>query len=213
MSKGKQSLGKTFFNGIIPENPIFRLVLGMCPTLAISTMAVNGITMGLATTAVLVLSNLIISLVRNIIPEKVRIPSFIVIIASFVTIIELLIKAFFPSLDEALGIYIPLIVVNCIIFARAESFAFNNPPLPSIMDGLGMGIGFTLGITILASIREVLGMGTIFGISIFGRTFEPFGIIALPAGGFLTLGFLLVLVNALVKIFEKRKGLKKGVIA
>ncbi len=212
-TKGKKSLGKTFFNGIIPENPIFRLVLGMCPTLAVSTAAINGIGMGLATTAVLVLSNLFISLMRNIIPEKVRIPSFIVIIASFVTIIEMLIKAFFPALNESLGIYIPLIVVNCIIFARAESFAFNNPPMPSIMDGLGMGVGFTLGITILASIREILGAGTIFGYSVFGSAFEPFMIIGQPAGGFLTLGFLLLGVNALVKILEKRKKNenKKGV--
>ena len=215
MSAKKTSLGKVFMNGIVTENPTFRLVLGMCPTLAISTMAMNGLSMGLATTIVLVFSNLFISILRNIIPDKVRIPAFVVVIASFVTIVELLIKAFLPALDQTLGIYIPLIVVNCIIFARAESFAFSNPPVPSIVDGLGMGLGFTLAITLLASLREIFGMGSIFGISLFSSSFQPIGIISTPAGGFLTLGFLLALVNAITKMVEKRKGssVKKGVAA
>ena len=148
-----KELRKVFMNGILNENPTFRLLLGMCPTLAISKAASSGLGMGLAATFVLVFSNLVISLLRNIIPEKVRIPSFVVVIATFVTIIDLLIKAFLPSMSSTLGIYIPLIVVNCIIFARAEAFAFKNPPLPSVADGLGMGLGFTLALTILSSIR------------------------------------------------------------
>ncbi len=206
--KSFAKLQKTFLNGIVTENPTFRLVLGMCPTLAITTMAANGISMGLATTAVLVFSNLAISALRNIIPENVRIPSFIVIIASFVTIVQLLIKAFLPSLDETLGIYIPLIVVNCIIFARAESFAFKNPPLASIMDGLGMGIGFTLAITILAIIREILGKGTCFGVQILPESVPPMGIISQAPGGFIMLGSLLLVVNLIVKAFDKKKALK-----
>ena len=152
---------KVFTNGLLNENPTFRLLLGMCPTLAITKAASSGLGMGLATTFVLVFSNLVVSLLRNIIPEKVRIPSYVVVIATFVTIIDLLIKAFLPALSSTLGIYIPLIVVNCIIFARAESFASKNPVLPSIADGLGMGLGFTVAITILSCIREVLGNGTI----------------------------------------------------
>lgn len=203
MPKEKAKYGKIIFNGLITENPTFRLVLGMCPTLAISTMAMNGISMGLATTFVLVMSNLFISLVRNIVPENVRIPAFVIIIASFVTIVQLLIKAFLPAIDATLGIYIPLIVVNCIIFARAESFAFTNPPLASIMDGVGMGLGFTGAITLLAMIREVLGQGSFFGIPILPNA--PIGIIATPAGGFFTLGFLLAAVNGIVKLIEKKK--------
>ncbi len=208
-----KNLGKIFFNGILNENPIFRLVLGMCPTLAVSTMAMNGISMGVATTIVLVMSNLFISLIRNIIPENVRIPAFVIVIASFVTMVQLLIKAFVPAVDQTLGIYIPLIVVNCIIFARAESFAFVNPPIPSIMDGLGMGLGFTGAITLLATIREVLGMGSFFGIPLL--PYAPIGIIATPAGGFITLGFLLAGVNAIVLLIEKRKQgtFKRGEVA
>ena len=157
----KQNFLSVFLNGLIFENPIFALMLGMCPTLGITTAGSNGIGMGLATTAVLVCSNLFISLLRKFIPEKVRIPSFIVIIASFVTIIDLVMKAYLPDLSKSLGMYIPLIVVNCIIFARAESFAFKNPPMLSIADGLGMGLGFTGAITILSCIRELLGNGTI----------------------------------------------------
>lgn len=201
-------LGSTFTNGIVKENPTFRLVLGMCPTLAVTTMAANGISMGLATTAVLVFSNLFISCLRNIIPGNVRIPAFIVVIASFTTIVQLLIKAFLPALDQTLGIYIPLIVVNCIIFARAESFAFSNPPMASIMDGLGMGTGFTLAITVLGSIREVLGQGTFFGTQVLPASVQPMTIIGQAPGGFIVLGTVLILVNLLVKIFDRKKAAK-----
>ena len=154
--KQNKSFWKVFLNGLIVENPTFVLMLGMCPTLGVTTAAINGIGMGLATTVVLMCSNLLISLLRNVISERIRIPAFIVVIASFVSIIEMLLKAYLPSLSDALGVYIPLIVVNCIIFARAEAFAFKNSPIPSIADGLGMGLGFTCAITILSMIREVL---------------------------------------------------------
>ncbi len=202
-------LKNTLTNGIVKENPTFRLVLGMCPTLAVTTMAANGISMGLATTAVLVCSNLIISSLRNIIPGNVRIPAFIVVIASFTTIVQLLIKAYLPALDQTLGIYIPLIVVNCIIFARAESFAFTNPPMASIMDGLGMGIGFTLAITILASLREIIGKGTFFGMQILPVSVPPMTIVGQAPGGFIMLGLLLTMVNLVVKKTDKRKDARK----
>lgn len=195
-------------NGIVKENPTFRLVLGMCPTLAVTTMASNGISMGLATTAVLVCSNLIISSLRNIIPGNVRIPSFIVVIASFTTIVQLLIKAYLPALDQTLGIYIPLIVVNCIIFARAESYAFYNPPMLSIMDGLGMGLGFTLAITVLASLREIIGKGTFFGMQILPASVPPMTIVGQAPGGFIMLGLVLTMVNLVVKKTDKRKAAK-----
>ncbi len=198
-------LKNTFSNGIVKENPTFRLVLGMCPTLAVTTMAANGISMGLATTAVLVFSNLIISCLRKIIPGDVRIPSFIVVIASFTTIVQLLIKAYLPALDQTLGIYIPLIVVNCIIFARAESFAFSNPPVASIMDGLGMGLGFTLAITILASLREIIGKGTFFGMQLLPASVPPMTIVGQAPGGFIMLGLLLIMVNLVVKAADKKK--------
>ncbi len=201
-------LKNVFTNGIVKENPTFRLVLGMCPTLAVTTMAANGISMGLATTAVLVFSNLIISLLRKIIPGNVRIPAFIVVIASFTTIVQLLIKAYLPALDKTLGIYIPLIVVNCIIFARAEAFAFTNLPMASIMDGLGMGAGFTLAITILASIREVIGKGTFFGMQILPVDVPPMTIVSQAPGGFIMLGIVLALVNLIVKVFEKKQAAK-----
>ena len=196
-------------NGLVFENPTFVLMLGMCPTLAITTVASNGVGMGLATTFVLVCSNLFISLLRNVIPEKVRIPSFIVIIASFVTMLEMLMKAYLPDLSASLGMYIPLIVVNCIILGRAEAFAFKNPVLPSVMDGLGMGLGFTIAITLLAAIRELFGSGTVFGLQVMPEAFEPIGILTLPAGGFITLGILLIVVNAvragIEKLIRKRK--------
>lgn len=196
-------------NGLIWENPTFVLMLGMCPTLAITTAAVNGVGMGLATTFVLVCSNLFISLLRHAIPEKVRIPSFIVIIASFVTMLEMLMKAYLPDLSASLGVYIPLIVVNCIILARAESFAFKNPVLPSVMDGLGMGLGFTIAITLLAAIRELFGSGTLFGMQVMPESYETIGILTSPAGGFITLGLLLIVVGALrswiEKLIQKRK--------
>ena len=200
-----KELRKIFMNGIIDENPTFRMVLGTCPTLAITTAVSNGIGMGLATTFVLVFSNLVISLLRNVIPEKVRIPSFVVVIATFVTIIDLLIKAFLPSMSSSLGIYIPLIVVNCIIFARAESFAFKNPPIASVFDGLGMGLGFTGALTILSSVREIIGSGKWFGMAIMPEAFKPMSLIVSPAGGFITLGILILVVNALVNCFEKKK--------
>lgn len=201
----KKSLGGVFMNGIIQENPTFRLVLGMCPTLAISTAVTQGIGMGIATTFVLVFSNLVISLLRNIIPDKVRIPSFVVVIATFVTIVDLVMKAFVPALSQSLGVYIPLIVVNCIIFARAESYAFKQPPMASLMDGLGMGVGFTLAITLLSAVREVLGSGTFLGVQVMPAAYHPMAIIIRPPGGFVMLGILLLLVNAVVKAFEKRK--------
>lgn len=201
----QKKLSAVFMNGILNENPTFRLVLGMCPTLAISTAVTQGIGMGLATTFVLVFSNLVISLLRNVIPEKVRIPSFVVVIATFVTIVDLMLKAFIPSLSQSLGLYIPLIVVNCIIFARAESFAFKNTPLRSLADGLGMGMGFTLGITLLSAVREVIGSGTFLGVQVMPAAYHPMAIVIRPPGGFIMLGLLLLAVNASVKAIEKRK--------
>ncbi|MCI6378335.1 MAG: electron transport complex subunit E [Clostridiales bacterium] len=206
----KQSVGHVFMNGLLNENPTFRLLLGMCPTLAISTAASQGIGMGLATTFVLVFSNMVISLLRKVIPERVRIPSFIVVIATFVTIIDLIIKAYLPSMSNSLGIYIPLIVVNCIIFARAEAFAFKNPVLPSIVDGLGMGLGFTCSLTLLSSVREIIGSGKWFGMQIMPAGYRPMSVIISPSGGFLTLGILILIVNAVVKYIEKRKKAKTG---
>ncbi len=190
---------KEFFKGFWDENPIFRLVLGMCPTLAVTTSAENGIGMGLATTFVLVCSNLVISLIKNFIPKKVRIPAFIVVIASFVTIIDLIMAGFFYKLHKALGLFIPLIVVNCIILGRAEAFASKNNPLASILDGLGIGLGFTLSLTILGAIREILGNGTIFNLHIFPAAYNPIIVFILPPGAFITLGFLMAGFNKLTK--------------
>ena len=198
------NLRKTFFNGILNENPVLRLVLGMCPTMAITTTAFNGIGMGLAATFVLVFSNLAISSMRKAIPEAIRIPAFVIAIATFVTIVQLVVKAYVPALDKSLGIFIPLIVVNCIIFARAEAFAFKNPPAQAIADGLGMGIGFTLAITVLASIREILGNGTFFGARIMPEAFQPMTIITQPPGGFIMLGLLLATVNLITHRLAKR---------
>ena len=188
---------KEFIKGLWTENPTFRIVLGMCPTLAITTAAINGIGMGLATTFVLVCSNLAISLVRNIIPSKVRIPAFVVIIASFVTIVDLIMAGFFFELHKSLGIYIPLIVVNCIILGMAEAFACKNPVIYSIADGFGMGFGFTLSITVLGTIRELLGNGSVFGLAVMGKSYLPFLLVILPPGAFITLGLLLGLMNKL----------------
>lgn len=190
-------LGKVFTNGLVKENPTFRLVLGTCPTLAVTTAAVNALGMGAATTFVLVGSNMVIAMLKNFIPDQVRIPSFIVIIASFVTIVQMLMKAFVPALNESLGLFIPLIVVNCIILGRAESFASKNKVLPSILDGLGMGLGFTLALLLIASVREILGNGTIFGISIMGAAYQPALMMILAPGGFLVYGVLMALVNKL----------------
>ncbi len=204
-SKKKMTFLSVFINGLLIENPTFVLMLGMCPTLGITTQAMNGVGMGLATTFVLVFSNLFISLLRNIIPEKVRIPSYIVIIASFVTMIDLMMQAFLPDLRASLGTYIPLITVNCIIFARAESFAAKNPPVLSVADGLGMGLGFTCSITILSCIRELFGSGTIFGLQMMPEGYPAMAIMNQVPGGFITLGLLMVLVNCIRKAIETRK--------
>ncbi|MBQ8312906.1 MAG: electron transport complex subunit E [Clostridia bacterium] len=213
MANEKKGFFSTFLNGLIWENPTFTLMLGMCPTLAITTAASNGIGMGLATTFVLVCSNLFISLLRKAIPDKIRIPAFIVVIASFVTILEMILKAYLPDLSASLGMYIPLIVVNCIIFARAEAFAFKNGPVASIADGLGMGLGFTCAITILSCIRELLGAGTIFGAQIMPESYQPMGIMLNVPGGFVTLGLLLALVNAIKNMAAKKSAAKKEELA
>ncbi len=201
--KKEQTFLSVFINGLIVENPTFVLMLGMCPTLGITTMAMNGVGMGLATTFVLVFSNLFISLLRHIIPDKVRIPSYIVIIASFVTLIDLMMQAFLPDLRASLGTYIPLITVNCIIFARAEAYAAKNPPILSIADGLGMGLGFTVSITLLSIVRELFGSGTIFGFQMMPEGYEPMAIMNQVPGGFITLGVMMVLVNAIRAIIQK----------
>lgn len=185
-------------SGIVKNNPTFVLVLGMCPTLGTTTSAANGMGMGLATTAVLIMSNLVISLIKNIIPDKVRIPAFIVVIASFVTIIQMLMQAFVPALYASLGVFIPLIVVNCIILGRAEAFASKNSPVDSIMDGIGIGIGFTLSLTVIGAVREVLGSGALFGMPLGISDYTPLVFVLAP-GGFLMLGYLMVLFNKLAK--------------
>ena len=188
---------KAFKNGLIAENPTIVQLLGMCPTLAVTTSLINAIGMGLSATFVLVCSNLVISLVRKLVPSKIRIASYIVIIAAFVSIIEMLLKAYLPSISEALGLFIPLIVVNCIILARAESYASKNSPIPSAMDGLGMGLGFTLGLSVLGTVREILGAGTILGIDIFGGMYEPAIMFILPPGAFIVLGTVLAVMNVI----------------
>lgn len=195
----KNSFFGALLNGLLFENPTFVLMVGMCPTLAVTTAASNAIGMGLSTTVVLVCSNVFISLLRHLISEKIRIPAFIVVIASFVTMVEMALKAYLPDLSATLGLYIPLIVVNCIIFARAESFAFKNGPLLALGDGLGMGLGFTAAITVLASVREIFGTGTLFGQDIMGAGYHPMSLLTAPAGGFLTLGILLIIVNMVRK--------------
>jgi electron transport complex protein RnfE len=196
---GKKSLLQEFTKGIIKENPVLRLVLGCCATLAVTTAASNAIGMGAATTFVLVCSNAVISLLRNVIPNKVRIPAFITIIAGFVTIVQMFIKAFSPALDTALGVFLPLIVVNCIILGRAEMFASKNKVLPSIIDGLGMGVGFTAAMLAMGIIRELLGAGTVFGLPILSGFMEPIIIFLLPPGGFFVFGMLIALSGKLSK--------------
>lgn len=216
MAENKKSLGHEFSKGLISENPVLRLVLGTCPTLATSVSVTNAIGMGIAATIVLVCSNIVISALRKIIPSKIRIPAYIVVIASFVTIVQMLVKAFVPALDDALGVYLPLIVVNCIILGRAEAFAGKNPVAASLLDGLGMGIGFTFALIVMASIREIIGSGTFLdGISsltvLFGYTgfdgfkhilSEPMGIMTLAPGGFFVFGVVMALANKLAE----RKG-------
>ncbi len=182
-------------NGLIEENPTFVQLLGMCPTLAVTTSVSNSIGMGLSATFVLMCSNLVISLVRKVIPNKIRIAAYVVIIATFVSIIEMLLKAFLPDLSESLGMFIPLIVVNCIILARAESFAAKNEPLPGALDGISMGLGFTCALTVIGAVRELLGNGTFLGFSVFGGAYNPALIFILPPGAFLVLGSLIAVIN------------------
>ena len=184
-------------NGIIKENPTFVLMLGMCPTLAVTTSAMNGLGMGLATTVVLVMSNLMISLLRKVIPNGVRMPAYIVIVASFVTIVQMLLHAYVTSLYDSLGIYIPLIVVNCIILGRAESSASKNKIIPSVFDGIGMGLGFTVGLTAIGIVRELIGAGTVFDFQIMPKSYEGISIFVLAPGAFLVLAFLCALQNKL----------------
>ncbi len=191
------STKKVFSEGMIFNNPIFVQVIGMCPTLAVTGSATNGFGMGLATTAVLIASNMVISMLRKVIPDQIRIPAFVVVIATFVTIIEMLMHAYVTPLYEALGIFLPLIVVNCIILARAESFAFKNSIFRSAIDGLGNGLGFTLALTILGIVRELLGAGTIFGKAVMWSSYEPMTIMSQAPGGFLILGLILALFTSL----------------
>ena len=183
------------YNGLVKENPTFVLMLGMCPTLAVTTSAINGVGMGLTTTVVLVMSNMLISMLRKIIPDSVRMPAFIVVVASFVTIVQFLLEGFIPSLYDSLGLYIPLIVVNCIILGRAESYASKNPVLPSIFDGIGMGLGFTIGLTSIGIVREVIGAGQIFGKQIMPSSYEPVTIFILAPGAFFVLAGLVAIQN------------------
>ena len=201
----KKSLGAIIKNGVITENPTFRLVLGPCPSLAVTTCALNGLGMGAAATFVLICSNAAISALRRFIPDQVRIPAFIVVICTFVTLVQLLMQAYLPALYESLGLFIPLIVVNCIILARAEAFASKNPPLASAADGLGMGLGFTLALTLLGSIRELIGSGSIFGVQVLGASYEPMLLIVMASGGFLTFGLMLGLFNLAVRRIDARR--------
>lgn len=197
---------KTFINGLVTENPTFVLMLGMCPTLAVTTSAINGLGMGLTTTVVLILSNFMISLLRKVIPDGVRIPAFIVVIASFVTIVQLLLEGYIPSLYASLGIYIPLIVVNCIILGRAEAFASKNNAFLSILDGLGMGLGFTMGLTFIGIIRELLGSGSVFGLRVLPSSYEPLTIFILAPGAFFVLATLIAIMNKINMIKGRSTG-------
>lgn len=206
MAKNNQLRG-VFVNGIFNENPVFRLVLGACPVIAVTTSVTNAIGMGMAATLVLLGSNVVISALRSFIPNKVRIPAYMVVISTFVTIIQLLMQAFVPALYEALGIFLPLIVVNCIILARAEAFAGKNAVMPSIADGIGMGIGFTFALILISAVREFFGTGSIMGFQLMGASFEPVLLFILAPGGFLVFGLLLGIINAIV---DKRKSNKES---
>ena len=188
----------TVLNGILRENPVFALVLGMCPTLATTTSAINGMSMGLATTFVLICSNVVISLLKSLIPDKVRIPAFIVVIATFVTMVQLLMQAYLPAIYEVLGLFIPLIVVNCIVLGRAEAFAAKNTVGLSALDGLGMGLGFSLALTLIGAVRELLGTGCVFGLNLYSETYGML-IFVLAPGAFIVLGYLMALVQKLLK--------------
>ena len=207
MSKQKEKLtvGKIFRDGILDQNPIFVQLLGMCSTLAISTSVVNALGMGGSVTFVLILSNLFISVLRNLIPSKIRIASYIVIIAGFVTIVDMVLQAYIPALAASLGLFIPLIVVNCIILARAESFASKNKPLPSVLDGLAMGLGFTVALVVISAIRELFGNGTLMGYQIMPESYSPAVLVISPVGGFLILGALIALVQWIRSRSKKRK--------
>lgn len=198
-------LTERLYNGLIKENPTFVLMLGMCPTLAVTTSAINGVGMGLTTLVILAMSNLIISALRKVIPNGVRVPAFIVIVASFVTIVQFLLEAYIPSLYDSLGIYIPLIVVNCIILGRAESYASKYPVIPSLFDGIGMGLGFTVGLTCIGAVRELIGAGQLFGFQIMPSSYEPVTIFILAPGAFLVLAMLTAIQNK-VKINAEKKG-------
>ena len=189
--------GERLYNGLVKENPTFVLMLGMCPTLAVTTSAVNGLGMGLTTMVVLALSNLFISLLRRVIPGRVRIPAFIVVIASFVTVVQLLLEAYLPALNKSLGVYIPLIVVNCIILGRAESYAYSNPPIPSLFDGIGMGLGFSFALTCIGAFRELLGAGKLFGVALMPEGFEPIRIFGQAPGAFFVLAMLVAVQNCM----------------
>jgi len=207
-----KDFGGQMMDGLFNKNPVLVQMLGMCSTLAVTTSITNALGMGLAVTAVLICSNVFISLLRNFIPKQIRIASYIVIISGFVTAIQLLIKAFLPALDKSLGLFIPLIVVNCIILARAESFASKNPVLPSAVDGIAMGVGFTFALTVLAAVRELLGAGTLFGFRVLPSIFEPAIIFILPSGAFLTLGMLIALMNKIMDV-RKQRALRKALLA
>ena len=187
---------KTITNGIVKENPTFVLLLGMCPTLATTTSATNGMSMGLATMFVLICSNFVISTIKNLVPDKVRIPVFVVVIATFVTMLQMIMEAYLPEINKSLGIYIPLIVVNCVILGRAEAFACKNNPLASICDGIGIGLGFTIALTLLGAVREIIGAGSLFGTSLLPETCNVL-LFVLPPGAFITLGYLIAIVNKL----------------
>ena len=208
--ENRPSLRGVFVNGILNENPTFRLVLGTCPTIAVTTSAMNGLGMGLAATFVLIGSNVVISALRKVIPDKVRIPCFVLVICTFVTIVQMLLQAFVPSLYASLGLFIPLIVVNCIILARAEAFASKNGVVASAVDGLGMGLGFTLAMVLMGSIRELIGSGTIFGAAVFGASFEPMLLFVLAPGGFIAYGLLLGIINAISAKIAARKEKEGG---
>jgi electron transport complex protein RnfE len=195
------TLNREFRKGLWRENAVFRLLLGLCPALAVTTSAENGLAMGLATTFVLVCSNIVVSLLRKVIPPKVRIPSFIVVIASFVTVVQLCMEAYFYDLYKALGIFIPLIVVNCLILGRAEAFASKNRLVPAVVDGVGMGLGFTLALFVLGAVRELFGSGTLLGYSVFGEAYQPLILMILPPGAFIAMGLLLAAMN----LFDARK--------
>ncbi len=208
---GMRSFLAQLKNGIIDQNPTFVQVLGMCPTLATTTSLTNALGMGLATTAVLAFSNLFISLLRKFIPKQVRIAAYIVVISGFVTAVEMLMEAFLPDLYASLGVFISLIVVNCIILARAEAFASKNRPLPSFVDGLSMGLGFTAALSVLGALRELIGAGTVAGVSVFGSGYQPAQIFVMPAGAFITLGCLIALVRRLQSLVADKKAASEEV--